>query len=169
MQISQKTSWVLSGASDHQKGRYNSTQNSVRRRKEGKRRRRMNKTWPAPGGWGTEAGVRSPHGGIGWDRGEASETAGDCSSSLVTIWMEWEPHRKSVPQPYILWTGTQSRRNARWLGARGAWGLDSNPRARTAVGCGDKVHGGECFWRNAGQPWRQGATAESCAGMKPSL
>lgn len=30
-------------SSDYRKGRYNSTQNSVRRRKEGKRRRRMNK------------------------------------------------------------------------------------------------------------------------------
>ena len=52
------------------------------------------------------------------------------------------------------------------LGARKAWGLDSNPRARTAVGHGEKVHGGGCFWRNAGQPWRQGAASESCAGSE---
>ena len=47
---------------------------------------------------------------------------------------------------------------------------------RAAVGCeetgsrgyegGD--YGGKCLWRKARQPWKQGNTAESCVGVKPS-
>ena len=29
---------------------------------------------------------------------------------------------------------------------------------------GGGVHSGECLWSKSGQPWRQGATTESCAG-----
>ena len=42
---------------------------------------------------------------------------------------------------------------------------------RAAVDCGEtdrgdvrEETGGECLWRKARQPWKQGDTAESCVG-----
>ena len=43
---------------------------------------------------------------------------------------------------------------------------------RAAVDCGETDQGevkeeivvGKCLWRKAGQPWKQGDTAESCVG-----
>ena len=53
----------------------------------------------------------------------------------------------------------------------GVEGLWSNPRVRAAVdwrdesrGCEGGDHDGKCLWRKAGQPWKQGNTAESCIG-----
>ena len=49
----------------------------------------------------------------------------------------------------------------------------SNPRERAAVGCremdrGDvrEETGGKCLWKKAGQPWKQGNTAESCIASR---
>ena len=48
--------------------------------------------------------------------------------------------RQSLPQPYIPQTGTRVPWKAQWLGA-GVLGLWSNPRARTAVDCGEMDQG----------------------------
>ena len=67
--ISQRTSWVLTGVPDHQTGIYSSTQNSLGWRKEEKKR--VSRTWPAPGSGGGEARVGSQ--AVCWDRREAFE------------------------------------------------------------------------------------------------
>lgn len=62
-----------------------------------------------------------------------------------------------MPGPYIPRTGMGIHQKAQRLGA-GEWGLEGNPGARAAVDCGagkdgrKEIHGGECLWRNTGQP-----------------
>ena len=48
--------------------------------------------------------------------------------------------RQSLPQPYILWTGTLVSWKGQQLGA-GIKGLLINPRARAAVDCGETDRG----------------------------
>ena len=48
--------------------------------------------------------------------------------------------RQSLLQPYIPWTGMQVLWKAQWLGAE-VEGLQSNPRARAAVDCGETDQG----------------------------
>ena len=72
---------------------------------------------------------------INWDRREAFEVVKrGWGGWSVAGRIEWEIHRRSVPQPYVPWTGTCVHRCARGLGA-GAWGLENRPGARTTVGC----------------------------------
>ena len=132
--ISQNTGWEWAGVSDHQKGIYRSTQYSVGWGKEGKKRR-VSRTGAA-----TEARARSLHWGNYLGRGEAFEATGECSSWPVRVWMGWEPHIQSLPQAYILFTGMQVPWNMRCLGAR-VKGLESNPKVRSAVDCGEMPHG----------------------------
>ena len=40
----------------------------------------------------------------------------------------------------------------------------SNLSVRAAVDCGEMDCGGKCLWRKAGEPGKQGDTAESCVG-----
>ena len=82
--------------------------------------------------------------------------------------------RQSLPQLYIPQTGTQVPEKAQQLGA-GVSGLWSNPRARAAIDCRERNRGdmreetgGKCLRRKARQPWKQGDTAESRVGGKPS-
>ena len=78
-------------------------------------------------------------------------------------------------QAYIPWSHMQVHWNMQQSGA-GAQGLESNPRVRTAVDCGETARGngreivaGNTFGGKWGSQWVQGATAESHAGVEPSL
>ena len=173
--ISQRTSWVLAGVPDHQKGKYSFMQNLVGWRKEvgvGEQKSEWHLicTW----GVGELKQERHLHAGqsVGTER-EAFEAVREWSSWSVTVWMDWESQKQFMLWSYVPWTGRQVHWNAPWLRA-GAWGLESNPKARTAVDCGkmtrgdgsEEVRGEECLWRNAGQLWRQGV--ESSQGVEPS-
>ena len=88
--------------------------------------------------------------------------------------------RRSLPQPYMLWTGMLVPWKAQQLGA-GVQELWSNPRVRDVVDHGEMdlgdvreertICGGKCLWRKARQPWKQGDTAEPGVGggAKPFL
>jgi hypothetical protein len=124
------------------------------------------------GSGGTEAGVRFPHiRATVWDRGEAFERTREWSSSWsVLVWIEWEPHRQSVLQPYVPQTGMQvPSTHSSWKLGHRDW--------REISGRGWLLTAGR--WPNAmwerrllqgmpleeiGQPWRQGNPAESGTG-----
>ena len=60
---------------------------------------------------------------IGWNRREAFEAVGEgWSRCSVTVWVEWETYRQSVPWQYVLQTGTQFHWCARgWELEHGDW------------------------------------------------
>ena len=108
-EILQNTSWEWARILDHQKRIHSTTQNLVgwRRWEE---KRRVSRTAPAPGGWGNWSRGRGcdPHiEATVWEGGETFEAGGEWSGCPVTVWMEWESQRQSLPQPYKLQTGTQ--------------------------------------------------------------
>ena len=106
MQKILQNNWWQTGVPDHRKGIFKSTQNLVGQRKRGERKSEQDWTctWEV-----RELKQRSaPHNGaIVWDRGKALEAIGECSCRSVTLQMEWEPHRPSLPQHYVPWTGMQ--------------------------------------------------------------
>ena len=76
--------------------------------------------------------------------------------------------RLYLPQPYICWAGTRSP------GKGSGWELEFRdhgaiPSATAAVDCREtereevreEIMVGNCLWRKARQPWKQGDTAES--------
>ena len=155
--MSQNTSWEQAGVPDNKKGMYVSMQNSVGQRKE-RKKGRVSRTGPAPGSGRTEAGIRSLR-------------CSKCSSWSMTVWMKWETHRQSLPQPYIPWTGMQVPWNT--------WQLELDHRdwrvipgqgplltvRRQPEGHKEGYHSGKCLWRKSWPPWRQGVSAESHAGI----
>ena len=139
-------------------------QNSVGWRKEGKKRRRVSGAGSVPGDWGSwNLHVRA----ISWDRGKALEAVREWNSWSVILWIEWEPHRQSMPWPYVPWTVTQVTAGSRsvgngeqFQGEDCCWLWGDGLRWWERGNCG-----GECLWREAWQLYRQGMTAESRAGF----
>lgn len=168
--ISQNISWEWAGVSDHQKGIYRSIQYSVGWGKEGKKGR-VSRTGAA-----TEARSRSLHWGNYLDRGEAFEAIGVCSSWSVRVWIEWEPHRQSLPKAYVLCTGTQVPCNMWCLGA-GVKGLENNPKVRSAVDYGKMTHGdvrgetavGNTFGEKLGSHGGKVTLLSHVLGVEPSM
>lgn len=87
---------------DHRKGMYKSTQ-ITEWRKEGKKRRVIRTGHVL--GWGTWS-RDCPHQGSCLGQGEAFEAVGECSSSPVTVWMEWELRNLCCSLTYL--TGFES-------------------------------------------------------------
>ena len=110
------------------KGIYRAMQNSVGWKKEGKKRRRVRGAGSASGDWGS------------WSRGEISTSGQSVRtegkhlrlSESETVdpwhWMEWEPHRQSMPWSYVPWTVTQVTAGSR------------------SVGNGEQFQGKDCCW-----------------------
>lgn len=149
--------------SDHQKRIYRSIQHSVAEGRKGKR-----------GEWaGQELLLIPTLGAIIWTEG--SIWGYWSVQQLICENGQWEPHRQSLPQPYVLYRDTSPLQHA----VPGSWseGIEKTiPKVRSAVDYGrwhTEMWGGdywwECLWRKAWQPWRQGDTTESCVGVKPSM
>ena len=65
------------------------------------------------------------------------ESMWDCqrvNSWPVSIWMKWEPHRQSMSQPYVLWTGIRVHGNlGRWELEHGDWGTKSEREIKEPI------------------------------------
>ena len=109
--------------------------------KEGREKEESEQDWTYTQGVGElEQGSDWHIGVTAWDRGVAFEAVGEYSSYPVTVWIEWDPQSQSVPQPYIPWKGTEVPWNVWWLRA-GAYGLESNLRAKSTVDSKDMAQG----------------------------
>lgn len=81
-----------------------------------------------------------------------------------------------MPQPYIPWKGTEVPWDARWLRA-GAYGLESNLRAKSTVDCKDMAQGDmrektavvNAFGRKLGNDRVKAILLSHAQGVKPSL
>ena len=140
----------------------------MKERREKERKRDKTCSWGL-GSW--SRGDTPASEAIGWDRGETFEAIREWGSWSVTLWMEWEPHRPSVPWPYI-----PQDRNATppVCTVAGSWrqGWQSNPRGEpglflTMGRWPEEMGGWKSIVGNAfgGKwVWKQGATTESWAG-----
>lgn len=133
------------------------------RGKEGKKRRVSR----------TGAATDPPIGTVFGQR-EAFEAIGTCNSWSVRDVGEWEPHRQSLPQAYVLYRDTGPLQHV----VPGSWseGIRKQSQGEVLLTMGrwhtemwGRNCSGEYLWRKAWQPWRTDDTTESCVGVEPSM
>ena len=130
--------------------------------------RSVSRAGPAFGGRGTESGVWSPHWGNCLESGETFKAESEKADlwqpkwnenqavlvmAIHTLNREAHPLEGTMAGSWSLGTVEQSQgKHCYWL-----WRNESR-------GCEGGGCGGKYLWRKAGQPWKQGDTAESCVG-----
>ena len=116
---------------------------------------------------GTEAGVQSPHWG-NWVRGETFEAESQTADLWQLKWYKnqrvlaaaiYTPNRDAGPLGGAA-TGSCSLGIVEQFQGEGRCWLQRD-RWR---GCEGGDCGGKCLWKKAGQPWKQGNSAELCIG-----
>ena len=160
--ISQSTSWELAGVFGHQKGIYGYTQNLVEWRKGKRGGEWVN--WACTHGSCSKGEIPSGQ-SAGTERTHLRLSEGKAADLGQS---EWSENHTANPchGPASHGQGHKSTRMCSWELERSdwreipGWGLLLTA-GRQPKGQEEGDSSGECLWRKARQPWRQGATAES--------